>query len=147
MTINVSANPKPASLPKNERLCSRKQIAALMEHRTVLFRFPFKVFFSFVPPAAGTPCCQMALNVPKRNFKKAVTRNLLKRRIREAFRKNKTELYSTLSGRNQALAVFFHYVSPEILPYANIESNLCHALAALADKAVERTGAPADTGG
>ncbi|MCK7542325.1 MAG: ribonuclease P protein component [Marinilabiliales bacterium] len=32
----------------------------------------------------------MLISVPKRNFKKAVDRNLIRRRIKEAWRKNKT---------------------------------------------------------
>ncbi|MDR2801808.1 MAG: ribonuclease P protein component [Prevotellaceae bacterium] len=138
---------KPASLPKSERLCSRKQIAALMDKGTVFFRFPFKVFFSFIPAAAGAPCCQMTVNVPKRNFKKAVTRNLLKRRTREVFRKNKAELYATLAGKNKAMIVFFHYVSPEILLYADIESSLRNIFEALAEAAVKGTGVSVDTNG
>jgi ribonuclease P protein component len=138
---------KPAALSKAERLCARKQIAALMDKGTVFFHFPFKVFFSFIPPLAGAPCCQMAVNVPKRNFKKAVTRNLLKRRIREAFRKNKAELYAALSGKNKMLIVFFHYVSPEILSYADIESNLRHVFAALAEAAVKGAGVSAHPNG
>ncbi|MDR0582586.1 MAG: ribonuclease P protein component [Prevotellaceae bacterium] len=138
---------KPASLPKSERLCSRKQIAALMNKGTVLFHFPFKVFYSFVPVAAGAPCCQMAVNVPKRNFKKAVTRNLLKRRTREAFRKNKAPFYETLAGKNKAMVVFFHYVSPEILLYADIESHLRNIIEALAEAAVKETGVSVDTCG
>ncbi|MDR0693861.1 MAG: ribonuclease P protein component [Prevotellaceae bacterium] len=138
---------KPASLPKSERLCSRKQITALMHKGTVLFHFPFRISFSFIPAAAGTPCCQMAVNVPKRNFKKAVTRNLLKRRTREAFRKNKTELYETLAGKNKAMVVFFHYVSPEILLYADIELHIRNIFGVLAEAAVKGSGIPVDTRG
>lgn len=118
-----------------------------MNNGTVFFRFPFKVSFSFIPAAAGAPCCQMAVNVPKRNFKKAVTRNLLKRRIREAFRKNKAGLYETLSGKNKAVLVFFHYVSPEILLYAGIETHIRNIVEALAEAAVKGTGVPVDTCG
>lgn len=118
-----------------------------MNKGTVFFHFPFKVSFSLIPAEAGLPCCQVAVNVPKRNFKKAVTRNLLKRRIREAFRKNKAELYAALSGKNKMLIVFFHYVSPEILSYADIESNLRQAFVALAEAAVKGAGVSAHPNG
>jgi ribonuclease P protein component len=137
---------KTETLPKSERLCSRKQIAALMEKGTVFFHFPFKVSWIVLPAAAGAPCCQVMVNAPKRNFKKAVTRNLLKRRTREAFRKNKTELYETLSAQNKTLAVFFHYVSPEISGYADIETSIRKILAALAEAVINGTGVPVTSG-
>lgn len=118
-----------------------------MNKGTVLFHFPFKVSFSFIPVTAGVPCCQMAVNVPKRNFKKAVTRNLLKRRTREAFRKNKAPFYKTLAGKNKAIIIFFHYVSPEILLYADIESPIRNIFEALAEAAVKGTGVSVDTRG
>jgi ribonuclease P protein component len=138
---------KHETLPKTERLCSRKQLTALMDKGTVLFHFPFKVFFSITPFVTGAPCCQMAVTVPKRNFKKAVTRNLLKRRMREAFRKNKTIFYETLHAQNKAVFIFFHYVSPKILTYADIESNLQKSLEKLAQTVVAGSSVSVDTVG
>jgi ribonuclease P protein component len=135
------------TLPKTERLCSQKQIAALMNEQRVLFHFPFKVFFSLTPAIAGQPCCRMAVNVPKRNFKKAVTRNLLKRRTREAFRKNKTTLYDTLQQKNKTFTLFFHYVSTDILTYDVIEPSLQEIFAKLAkanDNAIDVAAAGVD---
>jgi ribonuclease P protein component len=40
---------------------------------------------------------QIAISVPKKSFRLAVTRNLIKRRIREAYRKKKQILYNFLS--------------------------------------------------
>ena len=130
-------------LPKAERLCSRKQIAGLMEEGSVLFHFPFKIFFALQPAVAGEPCCRMTVSVPKRNFKRAVKRNLLKRRIREAFRLNKMIFYTTLQQKNKQAAVFFHYVSPEILPYDHIEPNMQKAFAKLASMLQDSVDVPA----
>lgn len=61
--------------------------------------------------------------VPKRNFKKAHDRNKLRRRMREAYRLNKQQLYQQLpEGRNVALA--FLYTGREQQDYASIESAL-----------------------
>ena len=45
----------------------------------------------------------MAVSVPKRLFKRAVDRNLLKRRIREAYRLNKSDLYHLLEQKELKL--------------------------------------------
>ncbi len=56
---------------------------------------------------------RMMVSVPKKLFKRAVKRNLLKRRIREAYRRQK----SLLAG---GVDVLFIYSSKEILPYETI---------------------------
>ncbi|MDR0667127.1 MAG: ribonuclease P protein component [Prevotellaceae bacterium] len=131
-------------LPKSERLYSQKQIEALCTSGETLFHFPFKIFFSVAAPKAGKPVCQVAVNVPKRQFKRAVKRNLLKRRIREAFRHNKQSLYQILEDQNKAVCVFFHYVSPDLSHYAFLETNLREALAKLADRVTQSVHLPAD---
>ncbi|MDR0728777.1 MAG: ribonuclease P protein component [Prevotellaceae bacterium] len=129
--------------PKSERLCSQKQIAALFTAGDTLFHFPFKIFFSIAAAEDGKPCCQMAVNVPKRRFKRAVKRNLLKRRIREAFRRNKQIVYQPLEQQRRTASLFFHYVSPEILDYVPLETSLCEALAKLADVVTQSGHCPA----
>lgn len=59
---------------------------------------------------------QIAVSVPKKLFKKAIDRNLLKRRMREAFRKNQ----NTLQG-NFYIEIMFIYTSSEIQAYQVIE--------------------------
>ena len=56
----------------------------------------------------------MGVSVPKRLFKRAVDRNLLKRRIREAYRLNKHGLYDLLLQSDQKLHMFIQYTQKEI---------------------------------
>ena len=55
----------------------------------------------------------MAVSVPKRLFKRAVKRNLLKRRLRESFRLQKQLLPAGVD-------LMLIYGSPEILPFSDI---------------------------
>lgn len=60
---------------------------------------------------------QVLVSVPKRLHKRAVARGLIKRRIREAYRLNKT------SGSMQTIATMaLVYVSPEISSFKSIEN-------------------------
>ena len=58
-------------------------------------------------------------SVSKRNFKKAVDRNVLKRRLREAYRLNKHRI-----AASNRLVIAYIYNAKEILTFAQIEERL-----------------------
>jgi len=77
---------------------------------------------------------QMGVSVGKRHFKRAVDRNLLKRRIREAYRKQKHELKEILTTSGISMDLFFVYSNARISDYAEIESAMQQGLVLLLDK-------------
>jgi len=76
----------------------------------------------------------MAVSVPKRLFKKAVDRNLLKRRIREAYRLNKADLYDLVQRKDLKLILLIQYKNNEIEDYHIIEEAVLNGLRRLAEK-------------
>ena len=62
--------------------------------------------------------------VPKKNIKNAVNRNVLKRRMREAFRIYKSALYTKIKSKKQQIAIAIIYQGQEILSYKVIEEKI-----------------------
>jgi ribonuclease P protein component len=86
----------------------------------------------------GEAVLQMGVSVGKRHFKRAVDRNLLKRRIREAYRKQKHELKERLIASGISMDIFFVYSNARISDYAEIETAMTSALVVLIDKLQKR---------
>ena len=70
----------------------------------------------------------MAVSVPKRLFKRAVDRNLLKRRIREAYRLQKPEFFDFLKDAGLNIQLVVQYKGREIESYQTIAEKLQEAL-------------------
>ncbi len=75
-----------------------------------------------------------AFSVPKRIFKRAVKRNLLKRRMREAYRLNKLPLYEFLTINNIKISLLFVYLAKDIKSFGEIEDNMLDIVKQLKDK-------------
>jgi ribonuclease P protein component len=104
---------------KNERLCSKKVIEKLFAEGKSLFVYPLKAVYFETSLKTEFPA-QVAFAVSKKSFKRAVMRNLLKRRMREAYRLNKNQFYDEISGKQ--IALFLIYTSKTEETYAAIES-------------------------
>jgi len=111
------------SFTKNERLTSQLLIDKLFESNHSFVVSPLKVLWINAEHPGKYPV-QIAISVPKKKFKRAVDRNLLKRRIREAYRKNKSILYDFLNENNKKCLVILIYNSQKELTYQEIESKI-----------------------
>ncbi|MDR1860389.1 MAG: ribonuclease P protein component [Bacteroidales bacterium] len=118
------------TLSRQERLRSGKTISELFVSGNSFFAYPLRVNYS-VNDSCEIPATsvQAAFSTSKRNFRHAVQRNLLKRRMREAFRLNKSALQNAAERRH--VAVMFVYSAKEELEYHRIEQAMKQALAKL----------------
>jgi ribonuclease P protein component len=67
---------------------------------------------------------QVAFSVSKKSFKRAVKRNLIKRRIKEAYSKNKHSLYEILANANKKIIFIIIYKGDLIPGYTSVEKSV-----------------------
>lgn len=107
-----------ARLPKTERLSGATAVAALFEHGK---HFQAGCLRCKYLPRPDEGPSRIVVSVPKRSFKRAVKRNLLKRRIRESYRRQKG-----LLARPWDLLIM--YTSREVLPYETVFADMTELL-------------------
>ncbi|MGV3508728.1 MAG: ribonuclease P protein component [Sphingobacteriaceae bacterium] len=118
---------------KEERLCSKKLLDKLFHNGSSFLVYPFRVVSIPETLEVNSPA-QVVIAVSKRKFKHAVDRNLIKRKVREAYRLNKeTLLYSFLREKRLNLLIGIHYIGKEIPEYQFVEKKLKLALSRLID--------------
>jgi ribonuclease P protein component len=99
-------------LGKNYKLCSKTTIQSLFDSGTSIKSYPFIALFKEVEFETEIPF-KVVFSAPKRTFRKAVQRNAIKRKSKEAFRLNKNILESYLKANNKQIALFLVYSTPE----------------------------------
>ena len=115
---------KTYALPKAERLRSLGAVRRLFDEGTAGFVYPFR--YMVITEQSTQPSVEVLFSVPKRNHKRANKRNLLRRRMKEAYRLNKSLLAAEDRGVVIDLALI--YSSKELLPYKSINNAISRIL-------------------
>ncbi|MCC8423434.1 ribonuclease P protein component [Mucilaginibacter sp. UR6-11] len=116
---------------KEERLCNKRLIDELFHNGSSFLCYPFKASWLFVAEPQPVPV-QIVFSVSKKRYKRAVDRNLIKRRMREAYRLNKQQqLYNQLDTAGKKIILSIGYIGKEIAAYELIEKKMLKLLTQL----------------
>ena len=112
------------TLGKEERLKSRKIIGRLYGEGKSIKVFPLRMVYLQTMHTSDYPC-QVGVSVPKRNFKRAVDRNRIKRLLRESYR---LEKYTVYSEAKKPYVFMISYLARDEWKYADIHEKMKKSL-------------------
>ena len=109
--------------PKKQKLCGEKVIERLFSNGKSISEKPFRAIWNF-EKNNDQVCVKSLIVVSKKRLKLAVDRNVVKRRIKEAYRLQKKQLECFLESTNQQLNLAIIYQEEEILDYKTLEEKI-----------------------
>ena len=121
------------AFPKNQRLCGKTTIDNLFTNGSTIKDSPFRLVWN-TEEFDNEIVAQTLIVVPKKYIKNAANRNVLKRRMREAFRIYKSDLYTKIKNNNKQLVIAIIYQQQELLPYKVIEEKIKLILGRLSEE-------------
>lgn len=116
----------PETFSKQERVCGKVAVTTLLQKGRWGVCGPLK--FCCLP-TEGAECSRIMVSVPKKFFKRAVKRNLLKRRIRESYRTQKALLEDT------RFDILIYYNTKEVLDSQTIRAAVAEVLGQVRSRA------------
>jgi ribonuclease P protein component len=99
---------KTNTFPLKEHLKSKRVIEKLYAEGASVTSYPLRAVF--LEQEEQEPTAAILISVAKRRFRHAVDRNLVKRRIREAYRTSKHPFVDALQAKGKKMAVAILYI-------------------------------------
>ncbi|MDR3142181.1 MAG: ribonuclease P protein component [Tannerellaceae bacterium] len=118
---------------KEERLSWKRHIDLLFGKGQSFVAFPLRVIYLLLDEKKEVPV-SVLVSVSKRKFKRAVKRNQIKRRVREAYRIQKHDLTEPLAEEKKTMFVAFLYIDKEVHSFSTIEKAMKKAIKILQSK-------------
>ena len=100
------------SFSKIEKLKSKKQIETLFKEGKSISAYPLRIIYTKTEFKDDVQI-KTAVSVSKRNFKKAVDRNHIKRLLRETYRLNKAEVFNNFTTQYALMILYIGKDKPE----------------------------------
>ncbi|HLV69575.1 MAG TPA: ribonuclease P protein component [Xanthomarina sp.] len=129
--LHLSYKSMKASYSKKEKLKSEKLISQLFLEGKSVSAYPLKMVY-LKTSFQDNVQVKAAVSVSKRNFKKAVDRNQIKRLLREAYRLQKATYFNNMTT---PYALMILYIGKEKPTFKEIEAKMAQLL----QKFIEKT--------
>jgi len=107
------------SFGRKEKLKSKKLITQLFEEGKGISIYPLKLIY--LPTDNKDKPLQTGVTVSKRNFKSAVDRNRIKRLLREAYRRNKAQVFNNTDAN---FAFLFLYLGKDMPTFEQLDHKM-----------------------
>lgn len=108
---------------KHERLTHRKVIDQLFQEGAALKQYPL-MLLALSNPHPTEEALQVVVVVSKRNFKRAVDRNRIKRLMRESWRHHKNALREEIAAAGMHLAVALVFNGKELPEFTEVDAKI-----------------------
>jgi len=123
---------------KSERLSRKSVIERLYTEGRSVAAFPLRAVYLPLAPEEGEPAVSVLIAVSKKRFRHAVDRNLVKRRLREAYRLNKHPFVEALQQNGRRMAVSILYLDKQHHAYSHLQARLRKLLQMIISKEAEQ---------
>ncbi len=115
------------TFPKAQKLKRKRDIDELFTSGKSLSISILRVNYRIINEGSDYPLLA-GFSVSKKTFKKAVMRNLIKRRMREAYRLNKHFVADKLKGLKLTIHLMFIYKADRVISFDEIEKIMIELL-------------------
>ena len=109
--------------PKKQKLCNETAIKEMFSNGKSFVIHPIRLVWK-EEGNSDTVAIKSIIVVPKKQLKLAADRNIVRRRMKEAYRLNKTEIEHFLVDKNKQLNIAIVYQNEKILSYKVIEEKI-----------------------
>ncbi|MBT3612056.1 MAG: hypothetical protein HN522_03840 [Flavobacteriales bacterium] len=109
--------------PKKQKLCSETAIKEMFSNGKSFTTSTVRLVWKEVNNEDEVTVKSIIV-VPKKKIRLAVKRNIISRRMKEAYRLNKVELENMLKGKKLQLSIAMIYQKEYILPYKTMEEEI-----------------------